>query len=111
MAVNFSGVDTYEPSNKDVEKTNTRVSSSGGVVHLSPAEYVIFCFQGVRATARAIGRTPSAVSKWQKYKDKDGRVGGVPRALQSDILAAAKKQGLDITADDLIYGRKVKTRK
>lgn len=80
----------------------------GGSVHLSPAEYVIFCFNGVRATARAIGRTPSAVSKWQKYKDKDGRVGGVPRGVQSEILAAAKRLDVDITADDLVYGRKVK---
>ena len=78
---------------------------------LSPSEYTIYMFKGVRATARAIGRTPSAVSRWQKYKDRYGCVGGVPRSVQPLILAAAKKAGLDITAEDLISGRKVTKRK
>ena len=77
--------------------------------HLSPAEYVIHVFKGVRATARAIGRTPSAVSKWPKPKnvDRQGCDGRVPQKVQARILDEAEKRGLDITLNDLFYGREV----
>jgi len=77
---------------------------------LSPAEYVIQVFGGVRATARAIGRSPSSISKWQKPRSQGGSDGCVPNAAQRIILEQAKKQGLDITPGDLIYGRNNKRR-
>lgn len=70
---------------------------------LSPAEYVIYIFGGVRATARAVGRTPPVVSKWAKEKGK----GRVPVQVQPEILRVARERNLDITAEDLILGRVV----
>jgi hypothetical protein len=75
---------------------------------LTPAEHVIQIFGGVRATARALDRSPSCVSKWRAPKDARGCDGGIPRKAQEQILRLAKEQGLDITADDLISGRAVK---
>jgi amino-acid N-acetyltransferase len=74
-------------------------------MHMSPAAYVIHVFKGVSATARAIGRDPSTVSKWTMPKEKRGLEGNVPRAAQRAILEQAQKKGLDITPTDLIYGR------
>lgn len=68
-------------------------------MHLSPAEYVIHVFGGVRATARALNRTPPTISKWHKQN------GHVPTSIQKLILDKASELGLDITPDDLIYGR------
>lgn len=72
---------------------------------MTPAEWVIAQFGGVRATARAIALTPSAVSKWQTYVNKNGEVGGVPRSSHVKILKLAVKLNLDVTAEDLIHGR------
>lgn len=74
---------------------------------ITPAEYVIYVFNGVRATARAVGRSPSTVSKWQKPKDQKGHDGYVPSNVQRKILEVARERGLDITAKDLIFGRKL----
>lgn len=79
-------------------------------MHLSPARFVISMFGGVRATARAVGRTPSAVSKWKKRPgnpEDRGCSGYIPRKLQPVILEEARKRGLDIQAQDLIVGRVV----
>lgn len=69
-------------------------------MHMTPAQYVIHVFKGVRATARAVGRTPSSVSKWQKAR--------IPSGAHRRILDIAKEQDLDIQPQDLIYGRTVK---
>ena len=78
--------------------------------HLNPAEYVIRKFGGVRKAAKAIGRDPGAVSKWRQPKEKRGSGGSIPSAAQRAILKAAAELGLDITADDLINGRTVRTK-
>lgn len=72
---------------------------------LSPAEYVIKTFGGVRATARAIGRDKSSVSVWRASKDKKGTGGLIPHKAQALILKVAREKNLDITAEDLIVGR------
>jgi len=71
-------------------------------MHLSPAEYVIHVFGGVRATARAVGRYPNAVCRWKK------KSGHIPSAAQRVILSVAKKNNLSITPNDLVYGKEVK---
>lgn len=71
-------------------------------MHMTPAQYVIYVFKGVRATARAVGRTPSSVSKWQKAR--------IPSAAHRRILDIAKEKDLDIQPQDLIYGRTVAKR-
>lgn len=68
---------------------------------LTPAEYVIHVFKGVRATARAISRAPGSVSKWRKN-------GEVPSAAARRILEVARERNLDITPSDLAYGRLIK---
>lgn len=75
--------------------------------HLSPAEIVINAFRGVNATARALGRKPSAISKWKKSRDDRGCGGDVPARTHRLILERARADGLDVTAEDLIYGRDV----
>jgi len=72
---------------------------------MSPVDYVIKVFGGVRATARAIGRSPTAVSKWRQPTDRGGSGGRVPNKAQPVVLQKAKELGLDITGEDLILGR------
>lgn len=76
-------------------------------MHLSPAEYVIRCFKGVRATARVLDRSPSSVSKWTRPKDERGTGGYIPSRAAREILAKAKELSLDITPADLLFGREV----
>jgi hypothetical protein len=71
-------------------------------MELSPAEYVVLVFKGVRATARVVGRTPSSISKWRTTGN-----GSVPSSLQKKILDKAAEYSLDITPSDLIFGRHV----
>jgi transposase-like protein len=69
---------------------------------VSPADKVIKAFGGVRATARVLGRNASSVSRWRKPVSEGGTGGRVPGGLLSDVLAAAREQGLALSADDLI---------
>lgn len=69
--------------------------------HLSPSSYLVYRFGGVRKAAGAIGRDPSTVSRWAKS-------GRVPSSIQRQVLKKAKELRLDITAKDLIFGRKVR---
>lgn len=75
------------------------------MMHLSPVETVIWAFGGVRKTARAIGKNPTVISHWRKI------LGPIPSGSQRIVLEKAKELKLDLTADDLIFGRRVKTRK
>ena len=68
---------------------------------MKPAAYVIQEFRGVRATARVLGLSPSTVSRWQ-------RTGLIPGEHHVPILKAAKKSGIDISADNLVYGGRKK---
>ena len=79
-------------------------------MHLSPAEYVIHVFGGVRATARAVEKYPSTICKWKRAKPH-GSGGNVPSAAQRIILELAKGNRLDITPDDLAWGRDVVKKK
>lgn len=76
-------------------------------MYLSPAEYVVRKFGGVNATARAIGRTPGVVSRWNKPRSEGGCGGYVPSAAQRLVLKEAKARRLKITPDDLAYGKTV----
>lgn len=69
-------------------------------MELSPAEYIIHVFGGIRPAGRAIGRDGSAISQWKKK-------GRIPSKAQQEILEIAKRYALDITPDDLISGRVV----
>jgi len=69
---------------------------------ITPADRVISAFGGVRATARALGRNPSSISRWRKPREEGGTGGRVPSSLQASILTGAKAAGLSLTAEDLI---------
>ena len=60
-----------------------------------PKDIVVAALGGVRATARALGLTPGAVSKWR---------GKVPQGHHERLLEIAKEKRLDITAEMLICG-------
>lgn len=70
-------------------------------MRLSPTQFIVRQFGGVRAAARVIGRSPSAVSQWQT------RGGTIPSSVHKTILTEAKKRRIDISADDLIFGRSI----
>lgn len=66
--------------------------------NLTPVDICIKAFGGVRKLAKAMGIDPAAVSRWKKR-------GTVPAYIQKKLLTVAKAQGLEISADDLIFGR------
>ena len=68
--------------------------------HTTPVEMAIDMFGGVRKLARALGRDPAAVSRWQKS-------GVVPTSVQRRLLELAWERGIDISAHDMIFGREV----
>ena len=70
--------------------------------HLSPAACVVRLFGGVRRAARRIGRSPGAVSQWQKS-------GNVPAEIQRALLVKAKSGEIEITAEELILGTDTET--
>ena len=72
---------------------------------IKPADYVIEIFGGVKKTAKILGRSRRAVYLWRQPRNKGGCDGFLPGPIQYKILRIAKKKKLDITPDDLIYGR------
>lgn len=76
--------------------------------HLSPAQYVIQVFGGVRKLARAINYDPSNVSRWPKAKGKHGGCNGIiPSSALNIILRTAQRNNYDLKAVDLICGRDI----
>lgn len=76
-------------------------------MHLNPAEYVIHVFKGARAAARAIGRHHSRVIRWSKPKEAGGSEGRIPGPVRMRILTKARELDLDITPQDLDFGRTI----
>ena len=68
--------------------------------HTTPVELAIDMFGGVRKLARALGRDPAAVSRWQKS-------GVVPTSVQRRLLELAWERNINITAHDIVFGREV----
>ncbi len=85
-----------------------KLQGVGVNMKMSPAEYVIDLFGGVRALSRIIGKSPSAISNWRKNRriHSNGK-GCIPSSSHLVILKEARRHKLDITPDDLIYGRTV----
>jgi len=101
---------TLDPS----EKYSSRVDTDG--YQMTPAEYVVFVFGGgirrgaIITTASILGRSRQSICEWFDPKLKRGGRGLIPANMQVLILQIAKERGLDITANDLILGRKVKVK-
>lgn len=65
---------------------------------LTPSQFVIKQFKGIRPLARAVGRSPATIFRWQA-------IGYIPTKAQQDVLLAAKRRGLDVKPQDLVVGR------
>lgn len=77
----------------------------------TPTEYVIMVFKGVRSLGRALKCNPSTISRWKKSVEEGGCGGNIPSGAQRKILELARKNKLDITPNDLMLGRKIRTKK
>ena len=79
--------------------TNCSPHKSGGPE--TPVERVIRVF-GTKRAAIIADVTTEALRKWNRRRSAGGGGGLVPAAHQAKFLAAAREQGLDLTAADLI---------
>ena len=77
-------------------------------MNLTPADYVIHSFGGVRQTARMLNVAPSTVSRWSSRENKFGQQGTVPSKWHNIILRHAKRLKLDLTEVNLIKGKRIK---
>ena len=68
----------------------------------TPADKVIAAFGGVRATARAVGRNPSQVSRWRQSRDAGGLGGRVPAGVMPVILREIQGGKLALAVENLI---------
>lgn len=59
--------------------------------------------------ANAIGRSPGRVCNWTRPIDgRDGTGGRIPSdAVKIKLLMLARERGIDLTAEDLLFGRDV----
>lgn len=65
-------------------------------MNLSQADFIIFCFGGIRPTARRLGEMPNTVQQWKKQ-------GFITSSKHQKIIDAAKEDGLPITPESLLY--------
>jgi hypothetical protein len=73
---------------------------------LTQAERVLFKFGGARSLAailKSIGRpiSPSAIYKWTYPANRDGTGGLIPTRALSDVMAAARAEGIYLSSEDL----------
>jgi hypothetical protein len=72
---------------------------------MSPAERAIKKFGGFEQLAEALGRHPISIRKWTYPRGKRGGTGGlIPTSIQGQVLAEAKKRGINLKPADLIGG-------
>lgn len=77
-------------------------------MHISAAEHVIKQFGGIRPTARALKCGVTSVARWKRPRSKDGTAGSIPEPYMRTIMEIAYQKKLDITANDLVFGRNLK---
>lgn len=70
----------------------------------SPAVTVIKAFGGVRPLARALGKSPSSVSRWAKPRRLKGTGGSIPTREQRRILDLAQERGIALSLSDVVLG-------
>jgi predicted transcriptional regulator len=66
-----------------------------------PAYNVVVRLGGVTSTAKLLGITQGAVSRWLATKDTYGTNGSIPRRYWDDILAFSQKHKIKIDLHDL----------
>lgn len=77
-------------------------------MHLPPVHVAILAFSGIRPLAAAINKPRQNVQKWAR-PTKEGGYGGEIMHTEwvREIYAAARARGLQLTIDDLVFGRDV----
>jgi len=74
---------------------------TGDKPRLTQAERVILKFNGARKLAKAIGCDMATVYKWTYPKAKQGCEGLIPSSAMRKVLAAARREGILLTNEDL----------
>lgn len=69
---------------------------------MQPAEVIVAKFGGVRATARAVNRSPGTIGYWLKPISRGGAGGRIPKTSHKDILKAAKRLHVRCYPKDLV---------
>lgn len=72
------------------------------MTYLTPAQYLIHTFLGLRRAARAVGIDPSNLCRWAQRPE-----GYIPAQVQLKVIKAAKERGVELTSDDIIYGKMI----
>lgn len=73
---------------------------------LTQAERVILKFDGARKLAKALNLDPSTVYKWTYPRSKKGCGGIIPSSVIEQVMVAARREGILLTAEDLLPGRR-----
>lgn len=71
----------------------------------TPAEKAIAAFGSPQALAEAIDRNVARIYRWTYPASRGGTGGRIPGSALHDVLDAAKKRGLKLSADDLLGTR------
>lgn len=86
-----------------------------GKIKVTPIDYVIHAFSGVRPLARRVKRDPSTISRLRRRRDRDGNVGLIPDRLQRRILLVVEqgvaKLRVPITSEHLVNGGEIDVRR
>lgn len=78
------------------------------MVHLTPAEFAIRQFGGAQPLSRIVHQSNLKLAfKWKRSRERGGTGGLIPAKYFAPILDAGKLRGIDITPNDLIYGRSI----
>jgi hypothetical protein len=72
---------------------------------MTPAEVVIDCFGGIRATARVVNVNASTVCRWMQARSRGGTGGMVPPEYGEVLLDTAIRMRKLLTAEHLIRGK------
>lgn len=80
-------------------------------IRMSPFDYAIHHFGGVRSMGRLLGVQPSQISRLRRKRDKTGKVGLIPGTMQQKILEHARVKELPITTDNVVYGGEVEVKR
>lgn len=65
------------------------------------AQKIVNKFGGVPRLAAAIGKNRTTVNRWLYPKDRGGTNGLIPSQAWPEILAAAKREHIPLTPEDL----------
>ena len=69
---------------------------------MEPARHIIQIFGGPNAVAQIVGVHRTRVSNWQRPKHGGGTGGVIPFKHIPKLMEAAKRQGIDLRAEDFL---------